>query len=61
MDSALGAAMGLFTNKVVKPIEPISVVGILEVENALRNLQSGRTSGKVVVNHLVNQQDKVHR
>lgn len=59
MSRVLTAVMLLLANKTIKPIGPISTVGIGEVETALRNLQSGKNSGKVVVNHLVNQQVKV--
>ncbi|EAU32451.1 hypothetical protein ATEG_07067 [Aspergillus terreus NIH2624] len=58
MGRVLSAVMRLLDDKTVKPITPISIVGISEVEVALRNLQSGRTSGKVVVNHLVDEQVK---
>ncbi|KAL4896611.1 hypothetical protein BDV59DRAFT_198970 [Aspergillus ambiguus] len=58
MGQVLSAVMTLLANKTVKPIMPISSVGISQVETALRNLQSGRTFGKVVVNHLVNEQVK---
>lgn len=61
MGQVLTAVMRLLENKTVRPIGPISTVGISGVENALRNLQSGKTSGKVTVNHLVNEQVKVRR
>ncbi|CAI7654524.1 unnamed protein product [Penicillium viridicatum] len=61
MTRVLNAVMTLLADMAVRPIMPISQVGISEVETALRNLQSGRTSGKVVVNHLVNEQVKVTR
>ncbi|KAK3172947.1 Type I Iterative PKS [Lepraria neglecta] len=59
MGRVLTAVMGLFARTTVKPIGPITTVGISEVETVLRKLQSGATSGKVVVNHLVNEQVKV--
>lgn len=59
MSRVLKAVMCLLDDKTVKPIGPISSVGIGEVETALRNLQSGKTPGKIVVNHTVNKQVKV--
>lgn len=61
MGRVLRTIISLLANKSVKPIRPISTVSISEVETALRNLQSGKTSGKVVVSHLVNKQVKVCR
>ncbi|KAF1731582.1 Compactin diketide synthase mokB [Beauveria bassiana] len=43
--------MELLDKKTIKPIGPITTVSISEVESALRKLQSGKTTGKVVVNH----------
>ena len=51
MSQVLTAVMALLSEKLIRPIEPISIVGISEVETALRKLQSGKTSGKVIVNH----------
>jgi NADPH:quinone reductase-like Zn-dependent oxidoreductase/malonyl CoA-acyl carrier protein transacylase len=59
MGRVLNTVMTLLAKKTVSPIMPISRIGLSEVETALRNLQSGRSSGKVVVNHLVNEQVKV--
>ncbi|KAK3345970.1 polyketide synthase [Lasiosphaeria hispida] len=59
MHKVLTAVMGLLSMKTIQPIGPISVVGISEVESALRKLQSGKTTGKVIVRHVgVNQQVK---
>ncbi|POR36838.1 Polyketide synthase [Tolypocladium paradoxum] len=58
MGRVLTAVIGLIAENTIKPIGPITTVGISEVETALRKLQSGKTSGKVVVNHLVNGQVK---
>ncbi|KAF7533432.1 hypothetical protein G7054_g7092 [Neopestalotiopsis clavispora] len=41
--------MELFDSGSVKPIAPITVFGISEVERAFRLLQSGKTTGKLVV------------
>ncbi|KAK2612291.1 hypothetical protein QQS21_001717 [Conoideocrella luteorostrata] len=51
MGKVLTAVMKLLSDRVIHPIGPITVVGISEVENALRKLQSGKTTGKVVVKH----------
>ncbi|KAM4066062.1 KR domain-containing protein [Hirsutella rhossiliensis] len=56
MSRVLVAVMDLLTKKVVKPIGPISTVGIGEVEAALRMLQSGKTSGKLIVSHTASNQ-----
>ncbi|KAK4624439.1 Reducing polyketide synthase PKS2 [Fulvia fulva] len=59
MARVLTAVMDLLAKKNVAPIGPITTVGISELESALRMLQSGKTSGKVVVSHQVNEQVKV--
>lgn len=59
MRRVLSAVMRLMADGMVRPIGPLSIVGIGEVETALRNLQGGKIAGKVVVNHLVDQQIKV--
>ncbi|PHH89077.1 hypothetical protein CDD83_6687 [Cordyceps sp. RAO-2017] len=51
MGRTLGAVMAMLAKRELKPIEPVTGVGLAEVETALRKLQSGHTSGKVVVNH----------
>jgi NADPH:quinone reductase-like Zn-dependent oxidoreductase len=51
--------MDLFAKGTVKPITPITTIGISEVETALRRLQSGKTTGKLVVNHLIDGEVKV--
>ncbi|ATY60574.1 Beta-ketoacyl synthase [Cordyceps militaris] len=43
--------MELLGKKTIKPISPITTVNIGEVESALRKLQSGKTTGKVIVSH----------
>ncbi|PNY26863.1 Polyketide synthase [Tolypocladium capitatum] len=53
MGRVLTAIMGMISDKTIKPIGPITAVGVSEVEAALRKLQSGKTSGKLVVNHQV--------
>lgn len=52
MHKVLTAVMDLLRKGTITPIGPITVVPISEVESALRKLQSGRTSGKVIVDHL---------
>ncbi|RMJ15894.1 hypothetical protein CDV36_004437 [Fusarium kuroshium] len=49
MKRVLTSVMDLLAQDVVKPVGPIITVGISEVETALRKLQSGKTSGKVIV------------
>ncbi|KAK3386191.1 polyketide synthase [Podospora didyma] len=63
MNRVLSAVMALIRYNVIQPIGPISTVGLTEVESALRRLQSGKTSGKLIVSHfLPNQQVKAtHR
>ncbi|KAK7976515.1 glycoside hydrolase [Apiospora arundinis] len=51
MDRVLNAVMKLLSEGKVKEITPVTSVGIGEVETALRKLQSGKTTGKVVVSH----------
>lgn len=51
MDRVLNAVMRLLSEGKVKEITPVTSVGIGEVETALRKLQSGKTTGKVVVSH----------
>jgi NADPH:quinone reductase-like Zn-dependent oxidoreductase len=58
MGRVLNAVMGLLDKKTINPIGPITSVGIGEVETALRKLQSGKTTGKVVVNHTAHGQVK---
>jgi NADPH:quinone reductase-like Zn-dependent oxidoreductase len=49
MARTLNAVMALVAAKVLRPIWPITVVGLGEVEKAFRLLQSGKTMGKLVV------------
>lgn len=58
MGRSLNAVLDLLSKKSVNPIGPITTVNIAEVESALRKLQSGKTTGKVVVNHEANHQVK---
>ncbi|KAK7943133.1 polyketide synthase [Apiospora aurea] len=51
MDRVLKAVMKLLSQGKVREITPVTSVGIGEVESALRKLQSGKTTGKVVVSH----------
>ena len=48
MDRILKTIMKLFDQRKISPI-PITVMGISDVEKALRLLQSGKTTGKVVI------------
>ncbi|KAL2139934.1 hypothetical protein VTI28DRAFT_4479 [Corynascus sepedonium] len=49
MARTLNAVMALLTARVLRPIGPITVFGLGEVEKAFRLLQSGKTMGKLVV------------
>lgn len=51
MERVFTSVMQLLENKAIKPIGPITSVGIQDVEGALRKLQSGKTTGKLVVTH----------
>jgi NADPH:quinone reductase-like Zn-dependent oxidoreductase len=59
MERVLNAVLGMMIQGEISPIGPITEVGIADVETALRKLQSGKTTGKVVVNHLLGEQVKV--
>ncbi|RMZ86354.1 hypothetical protein DV736_g6420, partial [Chaetothyriales sp. CBS 134916] len=54
----LTAVMDLLVAGKISPIDPITTIGISEIESGLRKLQSGKTSGKVVVQHLDKDQVK---
>ncbi|RMZ91949.1 hypothetical protein DV736_g817, partial [Chaetothyriales sp. CBS 134916] len=58
LSRVLTAVMDLVVAGKVSAIEPITTIGISEVESGLRKLQSGKTSGKVVVQHLDKDQIK---
>ncbi|KAH6989651.1 polyketide synthase [Ilyonectria sp. MPI-CAGE-AT-0026] len=58
MGRVLTAVMNLLSKNTIKPIGPITIVPISEVELSLRKLQSGKTSGKVIVSHTNNEQVK---
>lgn len=49
MAATFAEVMRLFEQDAVKPISPISVFGMAQVETAFRLLQSGKTTGKLVV------------
>ncbi|KAK6219149.1 hypothetical protein LQW54_002398 [Pestalotiopsis sp. IQ-011] len=49
MGEIFSKVMDLFGGGAVRPIAPITVFGISEVEKAFRLLQSGKTTGKLVV------------
>ncbi|GKZ20013.1 type I Iterative Polyketide synthase (PKS) [Aspergillus brasiliensis] len=46
--------MRMFAQGRLSPVHPVTTVGIAEVESVLRKLQSGKTTGKVVVDHRLN-------
>ncbi|KAG5972993.1 Type I Iterative PKS [Claviceps arundinis] len=52
MSRIMRSVMDLVTRGVIKPIGPIIEKSIEEVESSLRMLQSGKTSGKLVVDHI---------
>ncbi|GKZ35677.1 putative PKS/NRPS-like protein biosynthetic cluster [Aspergillus brasiliensis] len=45
--------MQMFAQGRLHPVYPVTTVGIVEVESVLRKLQSGKTTGKVVVDHRI--------
>jgi NADPH:quinone reductase-like Zn-dependent oxidoreductase len=49
MARTLNAVMALVTARVLRPVGPVTVFGLGEVEKAFRLLQSGKTTGKLVV------------
>ncbi|KAJ4409179.1 Type I Iterative PKS [Gnomoniopsis sp. IMI 355080] len=49
MAATFADVMRLFETNTVKPIAPITIFGISQVETAFRLLQSGKTTGKLVV------------
>ncbi|KAL7815980.1 polyketide synthase [Trichoderma aethiopicum] len=51
MERTFASVMRLLKNKTINPIGPITSVSIQDVEAALRRLQSGKTTGKLVVTH----------
>lgn len=51
MSRIMGSVMNLLRRKIICPIGPITETSIGEVEKSLRKLQSGKTSGKVIVDH----------
>ncbi|RDA85026.1 hypothetical protein CP532_4573 [Ophiocordyceps camponoti-leonardi (nom. inval.)] len=62
MGSVLTSVMELMGKKKIAPIGPITVMGISELETALRTLQSGKSTGKLVIAPRPGEQVKVtHR
>lgn len=59
MARVLTAVMALLRDGKISPIAPVTVMSISEVETALRLLQGGKTSGKVVIAHRPDDQVKV--
>lgn len=51
MTHIFNAVMELFATGKIRPIGPIQTVGMSDLEPWLRRLQSGKTMGKVVVDH----------
>ncbi|KAH6607076.1 hypothetical protein Trco_003389 [Trichoderma cornu-damae] len=51
MKRTFASVMRLLESKAISPIRPITSVSIQDVEEALRKLQSGKTTGKLVVTH----------
>lgn len=58
MAATFAEVMRLFESDTVKPIAPITVFGISQVETAFRLLQSGKTKGKLVIVPKVGEQVK---
>lgn len=61
MGRVLTSVMQLLSDQIISPIGPVTAVSISEVESALRKLQSGKTTGKVVVKHSPTDQVRVRR
>ena len=57
MKKTMDAVLGLLSNNTIRPVTPISVSPISDVEGALRKLQSGKTIGKIIIKH--NADDKI--
>ncbi|KAG6008169.1 Type I Iterative PKS [Claviceps maximensis] len=51
MSRIMSNVMSLLRRKAIHPIGPITETTLDEVESSLRKLQSGKTSGKLVINH----------
>ncbi|GLA88443.1 type I Iterative Polyketide synthase (PKS) [Aspergillus tubingensis] len=54
LNRVLTSVMRMFAQGRLTPVYPVTTVGIAEVESVLRRLQSGKTTGKVVVDHRIN-------
>ncbi|PFH62881.1 hypothetical protein XA68_11437 [Ophiocordyceps unilateralis] len=59
MSSVLTSVMELMEKKQIAPIGPITVMGISELETALRTLQSGKSTGKLIISPRAGEQVKV--
>lgn len=59
MGRVLGAVMKLLGSKQISAIEPITVLGISGLESALRTLQSGKSTGKLIISPRPGEQVKV--
>ncbi|KJZ74779.1 hypothetical protein HIM_05896 [Hirsutella minnesotensis 3608] len=51
MHRLMTAVMEALSSGALKPIYPVTVMGISDVEKALRLLQGGKTTGKLVITH----------
>ncbi|BCR93085.1 type I polyketide synthase [Aspergillus luchuensis] len=54
LNRVLTTIMQMFAQGILTPVHPVTTVGIADVESVLRKLQSGKTTGKVVVDHRIN-------
>ncbi|PYH31947.1 type I polyketide synthase [Aspergillus neoniger CBS 115656] len=54
LNRVLTTIMQMFAQEILTPVHPVTTVGIADVESVLRKLQSGKTTGKVVVDHRIN-------
>lgn len=59
MGRVLGAVMELLKEHKITPIDPIRVMGISELKTALRILQSGKSTGKLIISPRAGEQVKV--
>lgn len=58
MGRVLNAVMKLMEAGTVQPIDPVTVMGISEIEKAMRLLQGGKTTGKLIIAHRAGEQIK---
>ena len=61
MKRIMSDVIKLLTDKSIRPISPISVYRISDIESAFRTLQSGKSMGKLVIVGDTNDQVKVRR